>query len=110
MDCAKLALAFAASACLPGCIVGTAVDVVTAPVKVAGKAADLATTSQSEADEKRGRELRERDERLGKLDRKRRKSNDDCLNGDNEACADRAEIDAEIEALLATPGRMIGEN
>ena len=33
------------------------------------KAVDLATTSQSEADEKRGREMRQREERLGKLQR-----------------------------------------
>ena len=47
---------------LSGCVVGTvaktAVDVVTLPVKVASAGVDAATTSQSEADEKRGRELR----------------------------------------------------
>ena len=41
---------------LSGCIVGTAVDVV--------------TTSQSEADEKRGREIRKAEEREGKARRK----------------------------------------
>ena len=56
------------SCLLSGCL-GTVADVVTAPVKVAGKAVDLATTSQSEADEKRGREIRRREERLGKLER-----------------------------------------
>lgn len=55
---------------LSGCVVGqiadTAVDVVTLPVKVASAGVDAATTSQSEADEKRGRELRKRDEELGR--------------------------------------------
>ena len=51
---------------LSGCVVGTvaetAVDVVTFPVKVVSAGVDAATTSQSEADEKRGRELRKADE------------------------------------------------
>ncbi len=34
--------------------------------KVASKSVDLATTSQSEADQKRGRQIRQREERLGK--------------------------------------------
>ena len=58
---------------LSGCVVGTvaktAVDVVTLPVKVASAGVDAATTSQSEADEKRGRELRKQDEARGKLAR-----------------------------------------
>jgi len=57
-----------------GCVVGdvakTAVDVVTVPVKVVSKGVDLATTSQSEADEKRGRELRKEDERRAKEERR----------------------------------------
>lgn len=52
---------------LTGCVVGTlasaAVDVVTLPVKVASAGVDAVTTSQSEADEKRGRELRKTAER-----------------------------------------------
>ena len=59
-----------ALALLSGCVVGTvaktAVDVVTLPVKVASAGVDAATTSQSEADEKRGRELRKQDEERGK--------------------------------------------
>ena len=55
---------------LSGCVVGTvaktAVDVATIPVKVASAGVDAATTSQSEADEKRGRELRKQDEERGK--------------------------------------------
>ena len=55
---------------LSGCVVGTvaktAVDVATIPVKVASAGVDAATTSQSEADEKRGRELRKQDEKRGR--------------------------------------------
>ena len=62
-------LAFA----LSGCIARTAADIVTLPVKVAGAAVDAATTSQSEADEKRGRQIRERDECIGREDRRAEK-------------------------------------
>ena len=55
---------------LSGCIVGTAVDVVTLPVTAASKTVDVLTTSQSEADEKRGREIRKAEEREGKARRK----------------------------------------
>lgn len=55
---------------LGGCVVGTvaktAVDVVTLPVKAVSAGVDAATTSQKEADEKRGRELRRQDEERGK--------------------------------------------
>ena len=52
---------------LSGCTVArTAVDVVTLPVKVASAGVDAVTTSQSEADEKRGREIRKEEERRGK--------------------------------------------
>ena len=61
-----LAGAFVLSGCLVGPIAETAVDVVTLPVKVASAGVDAATTSQSEADEKRGRELRKQDEERGR--------------------------------------------
>jgi len=57
---------------LGGCVVTaarTAVDIVTLPVKVVAKGVDLATTSQSEADEKRGRALRKAEEAAGKKQR-----------------------------------------
>ena len=57
-------LALLAALTLQGCLAKTAWDVATLPVKAGSKAVDLATTSQSEADEKRGRELRKREERL----------------------------------------------
>jgi hypothetical protein len=52
---------------LSGCTVArTAVDVVSIPVKVASAGVDAATTSQSEADEKRGREIRKAEEARGR--------------------------------------------
>jgi len=55
---------------LGGCVVGTvastAVDVVTLPVKVASAGVDAVTTSQSEKDEKLGRQMRKQDEERGK--------------------------------------------
>jgi len=55
---------------LSGCVVETvaktAVDVVSIPVKVASAGVDAVTTSQKEADEKRGREIRKEEERRGK--------------------------------------------
>jgi hypothetical protein len=55
---------------LGGCVVGTvaktAVDVVTLPVKVVSAGVDAATTSQAEADRKRGRELRKQEEDRGR--------------------------------------------
>jgi hypothetical protein len=54
------------SGCVVGTIAKTAVDVATLPVKVAGHAVDAATTTQAEADEDRGRELRKQDEERGR--------------------------------------------
>ena len=60
----------AAPLLLGGCVVGTvaktAVAVATLPVKVVSAGVDAATTSQSEADEKRGRELRKAEEKAGR--------------------------------------------
>jgi len=54
---------------LSGCVGSldeTAVDVVTLPVKVASAGVDAVTTSQSEADEKRGRQIRKEEEERGR--------------------------------------------
>lgn len=59
---------------LSGCIAKTAVDVVTLPVKAASKTVDVLTTSEAEADQKRGRALREYEECIGKADRRAQKS------------------------------------
>lgn len=66
----RFLLLVAAAAALPGCAVGTiastAVDVVTLPVKVVSAAVDAATTSQAEADQKRGREIRRQEQERGR--------------------------------------------
>ena len=58
--------ALALSGCVVGQVAETAVDVATLPVKVVSAGVDATTTSQSEADEKRGRELRRQDEERGR--------------------------------------------
>ena len=85
---------------LPGCV-GTVASVVTAPVKAVGQAADWATTSQDEADRNRGRELRQREERVGKLSRQREKALEKCADGDRTQCARAEVLDHEIEAEMA---------
>jgi hypothetical protein len=66
----KLLICLAVAPSLSGCVVGTlasaAVDVVTLPVKVASAGVDAVTTSQSEKDEKLGRQMRKQDEERGK--------------------------------------------
>ena len=66
----RVLLALLVAPTLSGCIVASvadaAVDVVTLPVDVAAKGVDLATTSQAEADQKRGRDLRKAEEKAGK--------------------------------------------
>jgi hypothetical protein len=84
-----------------GCV-RTIADVVTAPVKIVSKAADVMTTSQSEADEKRGRELRQREERLGKLERKRSKLAQRCRD-DGDGCGELESIDDQIRAEMDRP-------
>ena len=84
---------------LSGCLAKTALDVVTLPVKVASKGVDLATTSQSEADQKRGREIRQREEQLGKLEREFDKLQGQCLRGDGRACHRQSSIKAQIDGF-----------
>lgn len=83
---------------LSGCV-GTVASVVTAPVRVAGKAVDWSTTSQSESDEKRGRALRKREERYGKLERGYRRNAARCERGDDEACKQARRDYSEMEDL-----------
>jgi hypothetical protein len=52
-----------------GTVAKTAFDVVTLPVRAVSAGVDAVTTSQSEADAKRGRELRKQDEARGRLAR-----------------------------------------
>ena len=58
----RIFFAAALAPMLSGCIAQTALDIVTLPVKAASKTVDVLTTSQSEADENRGREIRKREE------------------------------------------------
>ena len=92
-------LPLVAALALGGCGVSSVVGVATAPIKAAGKAVDLATTSQSEADEKRGRKLRKLEERYGKLERSYRKEDKRCTKGDENACEKRDRIREEMEDI-----------
>jgi len=75
----------AAAAALPlltgGCI-STVTSVVTAPVKVASKAVDWTTTSQSEADRNYGKKARKAEEREGR----ERKAHDKACKKDPQNC------------------------
>ncbi len=55
--------------CVVGTIASTAVDIATLPVKAVSAGVDAATTSQSEADQNRGRALRKAEEEAGQRDR-----------------------------------------
>jgi uncharacterized lipoprotein YajG len=59
-------LALLAPLLLAACV-QTVASIVTLPVKVASRAVDLATTSQSEKDEKAGKQMRKQDEERGRL-------------------------------------------
>ena len=65
-----IAAALALGGCVAKEIVETAVGVASLPVKVASAGIDAATTSQSEAGEKRGRELRKADQQRARDERK----------------------------------------
>ncbi|NJM51369.1 MAG: hypothetical protein HC843_11275 [Sphingomonadales bacterium] len=94
----RLLLLLPAPFLLSGCITSVVKEVVTAPVKVVSKTADVLTTSQSEADEKRGRALRQKEENLGKLSRYRDKAQKKCDDGSDKACREAQELEQQIEA------------
>lgn len=73
-----LALLPMLSGCIVGTVAKTAVDVATLPVKVASAGVDMATTSQAEADQNRGRAIRKEEERRG---RELRQMEQRCRNG-----------------------------
>ena len=89
-----------AALALQGCLAKTAYDVATLPVKVASSGVDMATTSQAEADQKRGREIRRREERLGHLQRDYDKQIDQCGDGDQDACEKARKTYAEMQQLM----------
>ena len=74
---------------LSGCLARTAVDIVTLPVKVVSAGVDAATTSQAEADQRRGRQIREEEERLGRLARRCRR------HPEREECAELREANGD---------------
>jgi hypothetical protein len=94
----RIIVALAGCLLLQGCVTSIVKDVVTAPIKIVSKTADVLTTSQSESDEKRGKEMRKKEERLGKLARDRDKAVKKCEHGDGDACQNAEAIDAAIEA------------
>jgi hypothetical protein len=76
-------IALGAALALSGCLAASvAKTVVTAPVKVVSKGVDLATTSQSEADRNRGREMRKAEERAEKERKKAEKEARKAERGD----------------------------
>lgn len=97
-----LAMLPLASVMLPGCLAKTAVDVVTAPVKIVSRGVDLATESQSEADEKRGREIRRREEQLAKLERTYDKQMGECEDGNRRACSEARDTYAQMQQIIPT--------
>ncbi len=95
-------LAVMAAPLLAGCI-SAAKTVVTAPFKAVGQVADWSTTSQDESDRNRGREMRKREEELGKLSRQRDKAAEKCRDGNEDHCRRAEVLEHEIEALMAAP-------
>jgi hypothetical protein len=67
----RMILLISAPFLLGGCLVRTAVSAVSIPVKAVGAGVDAVTTSQAEADQRRGRELRQAEEREGREARRR---------------------------------------
>ena len=95
----KLVLACVPMILLSGCVTSIVKEVVTAPIKVVSKTADVLTTSRSEADQKRGRDIRKQEERLGKLSRERDKLARRCEDGDTVACTHVDAIEREMDVL-----------
>ena len=93
----RLVLAIAPMILLQGCVASVVSSVVTAPVKIVSKTADVLTTSQSESDEKRGRDMRKREENLGKLSRQLNKAQKRCADGDRDACEKAQDIRDQME-------------
>jgi hypothetical protein len=78
-----LLLPFAALPLLAGGCLSTVGTIVTAPVKVAGKAVDMATTSRAEADRNYGKKMRKAEEREG---RERKAHDKDCAKHRDRPC------------------------
>ena len=92
-------MALTVSGCLAQAALSTATSIAAAPVRVGSRAVDLATTSQSEADENRGRRMRKNDERVRKLQKRYNRQMDACNRGETAACSEASQISGEIAAL-----------
>jgi hypothetical protein len=66
MKLRDMAVLAAAAAILGGCVARTAYHVGTAPIRATSKAVDWTTTSRSEADRNRGRQMRKACEKARK--------------------------------------------
>lgn len=97
-----LIIAISIAPLLAGCV-STVKSVVTAPFKAAGQVADWSTTSQDESDRNRGRDMRKREEQLGKLSRDRDKAAEKCRDGKEDQCQRAEVLEHEIEAVMAEP-------
>jgi len=84
---------------LSGCLANAAAGIVTAPVRIGAKAVDMVTTSQSEADENRGRAIRKRDDKIRNLQRQYNRRIEACNRGESAACAQASRLNGEIEDL-----------
>ena len=100
MRAAHLVILTLAALALQGCLARAAVNVATLPVRAVSKGVDVATTSQSEADEKRGRALRREEEEIGKLRRLYDKQLDACNDGSPRACSEAQTTYAEIQSRI----------
>ena len=88
-----LIAAVAALPLMTGGCVSTVTSIVTAPVKVASKAVDWTTTSQSESDRNYGKRMRKAEEREGR----ERKAHDKACRKDPRDCGP-------YEGFRADPG------
>ncbi len=100
----RLTFSAAGLLALSGCgAVGMITDVATAPVravKATSTIVDVATVSQSERDQKRGREIRRREERMGQLNREYQRQSEKCADGNDGACAKRDAAETEMRGLM----------
>ena len=103
---AGIALVLAA---LPGCAAKSAFDLVTMPVRAGANAVnttagvyDRVTVSQSERDERRGREIRQREERYGELSRDYDRAMRKCDRGSDDACDAARDIYHEMNAMRSS--------
>lgn len=91
---------------LPGCVAKSAFDLATLPVRAGARAVnttadayDRVTVSDSERDQKRGREIRRREERYGELSRDYDRALRKCDRGNDDACDTAREIYGEMNAM-----------